>query len=125
MFSRLEARLMDQLRPPSLPIVNELGAFSGSMALRGLPNVPGEFGKSPSVTALAACNHDRVRLNRSFRSESDQLQFYDTDLIMKRLFNFGVILTVLAAASGAAATNRPTQFWNLTKSTISEFYLAP
>lgn len=44
---------------------------------------------------------------------------------MKRLFNFSVILTLLAAASGAAATNRPTQFWNLTKSTISEFYLAP
>jgi len=44
---------------------------------------------------------------------------------MNRLFNFGVSLAVLAAASGAAATNRPTQFWNLTKSTISEFYLAP
>jgi hypothetical protein len=44
---------------------------------------------------------------------------------MKRLLHLSIILAALAAASGAAAANRPTQFWNLTKSTISEFYLAP
>jgi hypothetical protein len=47
------------------------------------------------------------------------------DSIMKRLLYLPIILTALGAASGAAAANRPTQFWNLTKSTISEFYLAP
>lgn len=45
---------------------------------------------------------------------------------MKRLLHFSIILAALAAASGAAAAaNRPAQFWNLTKNTISEFYLAP
>ena len=45
---------------------------------------------------------------------------------MKHLLHSSIILAALAAASGAAAAaNRPTQFWNLTKSTISEFYLAP
>jgi hypothetical protein len=47
------------------------------------------------------------------------------DSIMKRLLHLPIILTTLAAASNATAANRPTQFWNLTKSTISEFYLAP
>ena len=31
----------------------------------------------------------------------------------------------IAAATKAAAEQRPTRFWNLTKNTISEFYLAP
>jgi len=31
----------------------------------------------------------------------------------------------IAAATEAGAEQRPTRFWNLTKSTISEFYLAP
>lgn len=44
---------------------------------------------------------------------------------MKRLLHLSIILVALATASGAAAVDRPTQFWNLTKSTISEFYLAP
>jgi hypothetical protein len=44
---------------------------------------------------------------------------------MNRLSHLSIILAALAAAWGAAAANRPTQFWNLTKSTISEFYLAP
>jgi hypothetical protein len=45
---------------------------------------------------------------------------------MKCPFYCSVILTMLATASGVdAAANRPMQFWNLTKSTISEFYLAP
>jgi hypothetical protein len=41
---------------------------------------------------------------------------------------FRIILlavVVAAAASSAAAQNRPTRFWNLTRNTISEFYLAP
>jgi hypothetical protein len=36
-----------------------------------------------------------------------------------------VIIIELAAAVSAAAKDRPTQFWNLTLNTISEFYLAP
>jgi len=38
-----------------------------------------------------------------------------------------MVLAVLAiaAATEAAAEQRPTRFWNLTKNTISEFYLAP
>jgi len=38
-----------------------------------------------------------------------------------------IILLVVAiiAAGNAAAQNRPTRFWNLTRNTISEFYLAP
>ncbi|MFY9837369.1 MAG: hypothetical protein WAK55_13050 [Xanthobacteraceae bacterium] len=36
-----------------------------------------------------------------------------------------VILAVAAAATEAAAQQRPTRFWNLTNNTISEFYLAP
>jgi hypothetical protein len=31
----------------------------------------------------------------------------------------------LAATSAALAQSRPTRFWNLTRHTISEFYLAP
>ena len=41
---------------------------------------------------------------------------------------FRIILTVLALAAtavAAAAQERPTRFWNLTRNTISEFYLAP
>jgi hypothetical protein len=33
------------------------------------------------------------------------------DSIMKRLLHLPIILATLAAASGAAAANRPTQFW--------------
>jgi hypothetical protein len=38
-----------------------------------------------------------------------------------------LVLTVAVAAGvrEAAAEQRPTRFWNLTKNTISEFYLAP
>jgi hypothetical protein len=37
-----------------------------------------------------------------------------------------VLVTIaLAVAPTAAAKDRPTQFWNLTLNTISEFYLAP
>ena len=43
---------------------------------------------------------------------------------MKCPFHIIVIITALAASAEAAQT-RPTQFWNLTRSTISEFYLAP
>jgi hypothetical protein len=47
---------------------------------------------------------------------------------MKCLFHIVVIVTVAAlafAADAMAAENRPTQFWNLTRNTITEFYLAP
>jgi hypothetical protein len=47
------------------------------------------------------------------------------DLIMKRAFSILIVLAAFAAAAGAAAKDRPTQFWNLTPNTISEFYLAP
>jgi hypothetical protein len=35
------------------------------------------------------------------------------------------ILVLAAASSLALAEGRPTRFWNLTRHTISEFYLAP
>jgi hypothetical protein len=47
------------------------------------------------------------------------------DLIMKGQVFVIIIIGALAAAAGAAAKDRPTQFWNLTVNTISEFYLAP
>ena len=34
-------------------------------------------------------------------------------------------LAIAASARGAAAQQRPIRFWNLTKNTISQFYLAP
>jgi len=36
-----------------------------------------------------------------------------------------VILMLAATSSPASAQGRPTRFWNLTRYTISEFYLAP
>jgi hypothetical protein len=36
-----------------------------------------------------------------------------------------VILALAATSSLASAESRPTRFWNLTRYTISEFYLAP
>jgi hypothetical protein len=36
-----------------------------------------------------------------------------------------VILALAATSSLASAQGRPTRFWNLTRYTISEFYLAP
>ena len=45
---------------------------------------------------------------------------------MKCSIHVVVTMTALVAAAGAvAAKDRPTQFWNLTRNTISEFYLAP
>jgi hypothetical protein len=45
---------------------------------------------------------------------------------MERVFGVVLILVWLASATGGAtAAGRPTQFWNLTRNTISEFYLAP
>jgi hypothetical protein len=38
---------------------------------------------------------------------------------------FLAIVGLLAIADAAAAQGRPTRFWNLTRNTISEFYLAP
>jgi hypothetical protein len=34
-------------------------------------------------------------------------------------------VAVIVISSGALAAERPTRFWNLTRHTISEFYLAP
>jgi hypothetical protein len=36
-----------------------------------------------------------------------------------------MVFALVAAASEVSAQRRPTRFWNLTRSTISEFYLAP
>jgi hypothetical protein len=36
-----------------------------------------------------------------------------------------LVLALATAASAALAEGRPTRFWNLTRHTISEFYLAP
>jgi hypothetical protein len=45
---------------------------------------------------------------------------------MERIFGIVLILVWLATAtSDATAEGRPTRFWNLTRNTISEFYLAP
>ena len=45
---------------------------------------------------------------------------------MKRAFGIVLIFVWLAAASSeATAESRPTRFWNLTRNTISELYLAP
>ena len=43
----------------------------------------------------------------------------------KRTFQMALAVLAIAAATEAAAEQRPTRFWNLTKNTISEFYLAP
>jgi hypothetical protein len=42
---------------------------------------------------------------------------------MNRLVHAGIAFIVIS--SGALAAERPTRFWNLTRQTISEFYLAP
>ena len=45
---------------------------------------------------------------------------------MANLFRVILIIVVLALTAGvAAAQERPTRFWNLTRDTISEFHLAP
>lgn len=45
---------------------------------------------------------------------------------MSKLYDILVLTVVVAAGFGeGAAQQRPTRFWNLTKSTISQFYLAP
>ncbi len=45
---------------------------------------------------------------------------------MQKAFGIGLISLAVAISIGkATAQNRPTRFWNLTKYTISEFYLAP
>jgi hypothetical protein len=36
-----------------------------------------------------------------------------------------LVVIIVVVAGSAAAQNRPTRFWNLTRNTISEFYLAP
>ena len=36
-----------------------------------------------------------------------------------------VALALIATSSATLAQNRPTRFWNLTRYTVSEFYLAP
>ena len=36
-----------------------------------------------------------------------------------------VVLTLIATSSAVLAQSRPTRFWNLTRYTVSEFYLAP
>lgn len=36
-----------------------------------------------------------------------------------------IIFVLIATVGDAAAQARPTRFWNLTRNTISEFYLAP
>ena len=36
-----------------------------------------------------------------------------------------IIVALAAMANVASAQDRPTRFWNLTRATISEFYLAP
>jgi hypothetical protein len=42
---------------------------------------------------------------------------------MNRLIHAGLAFIVIS--SGAFAAERSTRFWNLTRQTISEFYLAP
>ncbi len=45
---------------------------------------------------------------------------------MERVLGIVLMLVWLASTTGeATAKGRPTQFWNLTRNTISEFYLAP
>ena len=45
---------------------------------------------------------------------------------MKTLLRAASVASALVIlASGALAQNRPPRFWNLTRNTISEFYLAP
>jgi len=41
------------------------------------------------------------------------------------LLRISLVVVAIVAAGNAAAQNRPTRFWNLTRNTISEFYLAP
>jgi len=56
---------------------------------------------------------------------NDSVLSYGIVPVMKCPFYIMVIITMLATVSAAAAKDRPTQFWNLTKNTIAEFYLAP
>ena len=44
---------------------------------------------------------------------------------LKKTFQTALITLAIAGATEAAAQQRPARFWNLTKNTISEFYLAP
>jgi hypothetical protein len=45
---------------------------------------------------------------------------------LERVFGILLILVGLTSATNeATAEGRPTRFWNLTRNTISEFYLAP
>jgi hypothetical protein len=44
---------------------------------------------------------------------------------LKKSFHIVIVTLALATATKAVAQQHPTRFWNLTKNTISEFYLAP
>jgi hypothetical protein len=46
-------------------------------------------------------------------------------VVRKAFFIIALGFATAANVSEAAAQNRPIRFWNLTKNTISEFYLAP
>lgn len=44
---------------------------------------------------------------------------------MRRRRGAGIALAVMVAATGAAAADKPTRFWNLTTDTITQLSLAP
>jgi hypothetical protein len=50
----------------------------------------------------------------------------DRRTLVRNAFSIIALSLAMAAGSGqSSAQNRPIRFWNLTKNTISEFYLAP
>jgi hypothetical protein len=103
-------------------------AIDGLLRGRGLsskwplPKVPDEFGKISSVTNI--CTHVTIQ---GGVNDLQLLRFtvFDMGLVMKGPVCIVVGIIALVTLAGAAAKDRPTQFWNLTLYTISEFYLAP
>ncbi len=73
-------------------------------------------------------DHDlRNRLDRGRRLEL-QIQLVDSQRrrLVTTLFRIILAIAGLAVMTGQAlAQGKPTRFWNLTRNTISEFYLAP
>ncbi len=62
-----------------------------------------------------------------FLNKAASLGRVTKDLAVSKLCHILVVMVVLAAGGcrEAAAQQQPTRFWNLTKSTILQFYLSP
>ena len=60
------------------------------------------------------------------KNEAASLGHLTKELAVSKLCHILILMVVLAVGSReAAAQQQPTRFWNLTKNTISQFYLSP